>query len=117
MVIAACVVAVAIIGCTAVLITHPPCSLAQRPSFRSVVCDIIRDAITWAQSARKHSIGRASAVSRCRPPGPYGLGRGETLYVAADERGRELGIIAVPLDGADLLIIYVMPTIIRRRNG
>ena len=37
--------------------------------------------------------------------------------LAADERGRELEIIAVPLDGGDLLVIHVMPTILRRRNG
>jgi len=44
---------------------------------------------------------------------------GKLLYVAADERGRELEIIAVPLDGGDLLVIRVMPTILslrRRRN-
>ena len=44
---------------------------------------------------------------------------GKPLYVAADERGRdgrELEIIAVPLDGGDLLVIRVMPTILRRRK-
>jgi len=41
---------------------------------------------------------------------------GKLLDVAADERGRELEIIAVPLDGGDLLVIHVMPTILRRRN-
>ena len=34
---------------------------------------------------------------------------GKLLYVAADERGRELEIIAVPLGGGDLLVIHVMP--------
>ena len=42
---------------------------------------------------------------------------GKLLYVAADERGRELEIFVVPLDGGDLLVIHVMPTILRRRNG
>ena len=38
------------------------------------------------------------------------------LFVAADQRGRELEIIAVPLDGGDLLVIHVMPTNLSRRN-
>jgi len=42
---------------------------------------------------------------------------GKLPYVAADERGRELEIIAIPLDGGDLLVIHVIPTILRRRNG
>ena len=41
---------------------------------------------------------------------------GRLLYVAADERGRELEIIAIPLDVGDLLVIHVMPTLLRRRN-
>jgi hypothetical protein len=47
---------------------------------------------------------------------PAVMDDGKLLYVAADERGRELEIIAVPLDGGDLLVIHVMPTILRRRN-
>ena len=47
---------------------------------------------------------------------PAVMDDGKLLYVAADERGSELEIIAVPLDGGDLLVIHVMPTILRRRN-
>ena len=54
--------------------------------------------------------------SRCKPPGSRRLASddGKLLCVAADERGRELEIIAVPLGGGDLLVIHVMPTILRR---
>ncbi len=38
------------------------------------------------------------------------------LFVAADEHGRELEIIAIPLDVGDLLLIHVMPTILRRKS-
>ena len=73
--------------------------------------------IKWTQSARKHSIGRASARFAMQAAGvPAVMDDGKLLYVAADERGRELEIIAVPLDGGDLLVIHVMPTILRRRN-
>ena len=41
---------------------------------------------------------------------------GKLFYVAADERGCELEIIAIPLDVGHLLVIHVMPTILRRRN-
>jgi hypothetical protein len=47
---------------------------------------------------------------------PTVMDDGRLLYVAADERGRELEIIAIPLDVGDLLVIHVMPTILRRRN-
>ena len=61
--------------------------------------------------------GRASARFAMEAAGvPTVMDDGRLLYVAADERGRELEIIAVPLDGGDLLVIHVMPTILRRRN-
>jgi hypothetical protein len=41
---------------------------------------------------------------------------GKWLYVADDERGRELEVVAARLDNGDLLIIHVMPTALRRRN-
>ena len=63
----------------------------------------------------QHRPGRAP-VSRCRPPGSRGSWATGSSYVAADKRGRELEIVAVPLDGGDLLVIHVMPTILRRRN-
>jgi hypothetical protein len=41
---------------------------------------------------------------------------GKLLYVALDERRRELEIIAIPLDAGDLLVLHVRPTILRRRS-
>jgi len=46
---------------------------------------------------------------------PAVMDGGKVLYVAAAERGRELEIIAIPLDVGDLLVIHVMPTTLRRR--
>ena len=71
--------------------------------------------IEWTQSSRKHSIGRASARFAMQAAGvPTVMDDGKLLYVAVDERGRELEIIVVPLDDGDLLVIHVMPTIFRR---
>ena len=61
--------------------------------------------------------GRASARFAMEAAGvPTVMDDGRLLYVAADERGRELEIIAIPLDVEDLLVIHVMPTILRRRS-
>jgi hypothetical protein len=37
-------------------------------------------------------------------------------YVGPDDRGLELEVIAVELDGGDLLVIHAMPTALRRED-
>lgn len=77
--------------------------------------------ICLAQSARRHRIGRASArhVMATVSPELVTTSRGVDAwsYVGADERGRELAIIAIevtPPDGEPyLLVIHVMPTRLR----
>jgi hypothetical protein len=101
-----------------VLITQLPSRRAHACHPREVVCDIIGEVIKWTQSARKHRIGRSSAPSHYAGRRvPTVMADGKLPYVAGDERGRELEIIAIPLDGGDLLVIHVIPTILRRRNG
>jgi hypothetical protein len=46
---------------------------------------------------------------------PSVMADGKLPYVAADERGRELEVIAIPRDG-DLIVIHVMPTALRRNR-
>ena len=73
--------------------------------------------IKWTQSSRKHSIGPASARFAMQAAGvPTVMDDGKLLYVALDERRRELEIIAIPLDAGDLLVLHVRPTILRRRS-
>ena len=78
--------------------------------------------IRFTQSARRHRIGRASARHVLATAEPTAVtttsGADAWLYVGPDERGRELGIIALevhPADGGQsyLLVIHVMPTQLR----
>ncbi len=78
--------------------------------------------VRFTQSARRHRIGRASArhVLATTDPTPVTTSGGADawLYVGADERGRELEIIALEVRPADaaqpyLLVIHVMPTQLR----
>jgi len=73
--------------------------------------------IRWAQSARRHRVGRASARLAVTKAGtPAVMSDGKLLFVAADDRGRELEVVAVPLEDGDLLVIRVMPTALRRNS-
>ncbi|MGJ3507766.1 hypothetical protein [Enemella sp. A6] len=75
--------------------------------------------LRFTQAARKHRVGRASARHAMANtiPEPITTSRGDQgwLYIGADERGRELEIIAVELADGDLLVVHVMPTAHRRK--
>lgn len=45
---------------------------------------------------------------------PTVIDGGDLLWVGGDERGRELEIIAVPIDDDVVLVKHVMPTALRR---
>jgi len=81
--------------------------------------------IRFTQAARKHRIGRASVryvMSTVIPPGTVTTqGNQAWTYIGADERGRELEVIAVeigqqPGQRPYLLVIHVMPTGLRKGN-
>ena len=74
--------------------------------------------LRWTQSARRHRIGCGSAryaMERAQPTRTTTVGGANAwLWIGADERGRELEIIAVEIEPDDdvpyLLVIHVMPT-------
>lgn len=76
--------------------------------------------IRYAQSARKHRIGRAHA-NHVMENNPYVVitsdvsDRTQYVWVALDDRGLELEIIGVVLEDY-VLITHVMPTSLRRRR-
>jgi hypothetical protein len=81
--------------------------------------------IRFTQAARKHRIGRASVrhvMSTVTPAGTVTThGNQAWIYLGADERGRELEVIAVeigPQQGQHpyLLVIHAMPTSLRKGN-
>jgi hypothetical protein len=81
--------------------------------------------IRFTQAARKHRIGRASVryvMSTVIPAGTVTTqGNQAWIYIGADERGRELEVIAVeigqqPGQRPYLLVIHVMPTGLRKGN-
>lgn len=81
--------------------------------------------IRFTQSARKHRVGRASVRRVMAAVTPAGTmteqGNPAWRYVGTDDRGRELEIIAVEIDGEKgrdgyLLVIHVMPTGLRGRG-
>jgi hypothetical protein len=82
------------------------------------VSDNIGNAIRWAQSARRHRTGKASArwvMMRVEPtPTETHGGARALLWIGNDERGRELEITAVEVLQEDgdryLLVIHVMST-------
>jgi hypothetical protein len=80
--------------------------------------------IRFTQAARRHRIGRASVrwVMANTEPTPTSTNIGEAgwQWIGPDERGRELEVIAVEVQGEQdpspvLLVIHVMPNY-RRRN-
>jgi len=76
--------------------------------------------IRYAQSARKHRIGREHA-HHVMENNPYVVitsdesDRTQYVWVALDDRGLELEIIGVVLEDY-VLITHVMPTSLRRRR-
>jgi hypothetical protein len=75
--------------------------------------------VRFTQAARRHKIGQASVlfVMEGNDPNVTKTKRGELAmeWTAADERGRELHIIAVPLSEY-LLVTHVFPTELLRRK-
>ncbi len=73
----------------------------------------------WAQSSRKHRIGRAHARHVMTTVSPVAAitssGDQALLWVGADDRGIELEIIAIVLP--DIYpVIHVMPTALRSQR-
>ena len=79
--------------------------------------------IHFAQSARRHRIGKAHALwvinhfEAIREMAPDGSGKADRLmWVGRDDRGLELEVIAIELIEV-LLVIHVMPMNFRRRKA
>lgn len=81
--------------------------------------------IRFTQAARKHRVGRASArfvMANVEPTPTMTLGGANALlWVGADERGRELEIVAVEVAPPDeepyRLVIHVMPVQLRGKTS
>jgi alkylhydroperoxidase/carboxymuconolactone decarboxylase family protein YurZ len=75
--------------------------------------------IRFAQSARKHRIGKARAMFVMENNPFQTLARDDDkvqqIWVALDDRDLELEVIAVVLVNC-LLVTHVMPTALRRRK-
>ena len=76
--------------------------------------------VRFAKSARKHRIGKAHAlfVLENHEPVTFLSSSGEDqklLWIAQDDRGLELEIVAVKL-AENILVIHVMPRNFRRRS-
>ena len=78
--------------------------------------------IHFAQSARKHRIGKNHALTvisnfeAVMAEAPDESGKAHRLiWVGRDDRGLELAVIAIEI-GETLLVIHVMPTSFRRRK-
>lgn len=74
--------------------------------------------IRFAQSARKHRIGKAHAMY-VMENNPFQTlvndDKVQQIWIALDDRGLELEIVAVVLSNC-LLVTHVMPTALRRRR-
>jgi hypothetical protein len=78
-------------------------------------------AIKFAQSARKHRIGKANALHVMASATPVvtaatGDVRETWSWVGRDARGLELEVVARVLDTDSLLVIHVMPYAFRRNR-
>lgn len=76
--------------------------------------------VRFAQSARKHKIGRAHALAALENAGdpvvvsaPSDDLDDRLVFIGKDDRGVELEIIAIQLPDF-LYVIHVMPTVFRR---
>jgi hypothetical protein len=81
--------------------------------------------IRFTQAARRHRIGRASVrwmLANTTPTeGTTNHGSPAWRWVGPDERGRELEVIAVEVQGdrdpeSVLLVIHVMPTDLKKES-
>lgn len=77
--------------------------------------------LRFAQSARKHRIGKAHALHVIYSATPLMQAPTETTprtwtWIGLDDRGLELEIIARELDSGSLLVIHVMPHGFRRNR-
>ena len=75
--------------------------------------------VRFTRSSRKHKIGRAHALHVIDTVAPTDVGAtvefdARKLWLGPDDRGVELEIVAVVLQ-AELLVIHVMPTALRRK--
>jgi len=82
--------------------------------------------IRFTKAARRHRVGRTSVrfvMARTSPTGvATSHGSPGWLWVGPDERGRELEIVAVEVQGARdpdpvMLVLHVMPTHYRRERS
>lgn len=75
--------------------------------------------LRFTQAARKHRVGRERVrhVMASTTPTVIVTKRGDQgwLYLADDDRGVELEVIAVELADGALLVVHVMPTALRRK--
>lgn len=75
--------------------------------------------LRFTQAARKHRVGRERVrhAMASTTPTVVVTKRGDQgwLYMADDDRGVELEIIAVELADGALLVVHVMPTALRRK--
>lgn len=76
--------------------------------------------IRFTQSARKHRIGKGRALFVIENSSPEfvsgeSFSRDKIIWIAKDDRGLELEIVAVSEDD-HLLVIHVMPTIFRKEQ-
>ena len=77
--------------------------------------------IKFAQSARRHRIGKAHAlfvIAHYSPDTNIGEGRDgedQKIWIGEDDRGLELEITAIVL-AEYLLVTHVMPTDLRKRK-
>ncbi len=62
---------------------------------------------SWFELAEAGAPGCLVALKSAHEPASS---NGELLFVACDDRGRELEVVAVALEDGDLLVIRVMPT-------
>ncbi|MHB1639018.1 MAG: hypothetical protein ACYCUD_04150 [Candidatus Dormibacteria bacterium] len=78
------------------------------------------------KAARRHRVGRASVRFVMARTSPIGVATSHRspgwLWVGPDERGRELEIVAVEVQGAHdpdpvMLVLHVMPTHYRRESS
>ena len=77
------------------------------------------EAVRFTPSARKHRIGRAHALHVIENEEPMdlpaeGAHDARKVWLGQDDRGVELEIVALVLP-AELLVINVMPTALRRK--
>ncbi|MBK5307874.1 MAG: hypothetical protein JJD92_14410 [Frankiaceae bacterium] len=76
--------------------------------------------IEFTTASRRHRLGRAHVryVMATQEPEVVVTTRGERgwKYVGPDDRGLLLEVIAVELEGGDLLVIHAMPVALRGDN-